>query len=224
MVRDFLLHIEGNDIILMIGDKETPQILLKNFFNMKHSAARNVIERCFGLLKLRWAILMGNSFYPVKTHYKIIVACCLLHNLIRKEMLVDLVEALFVESSARMDFGPSEPSSGRGKNKRGWTPVEDAILVEIMLDLVVLGKIKCDNAQSMEKLVACLPEPSLPPPSPPVDKMSKVFEEVSKISNFNESDMLDVSEIIMKDPAKVNLLFSIPENLKKTWMDKLLNS
>ncbi|KAK9293016.1 hypothetical protein L1049_021000 [Liquidambar formosana] len=44
-----------------------------------------------------------------------------------------------------MDSGRSEPSRGRGKNKRGWTPVEDAILVEIMLDLVVSGKIKCDN-------------------------------------------------------------------------------
>ncbi|KAK9272237.1 hypothetical protein L1049_002608 [Liquidambar formosana] len=80
------------------------------------------------------------------------------------------------------------------------------------------------TAQSMEKLVACLAEPSLRPPSPPVDKITKVFEEVLKIPNLNESDMLDVSEIIMKDPAKVNLLFSIPENLKKTWVDKILNS
>ncbi|KAH9792262.1 DDE Tnp4 domain-containing protein [Citrus sinensis] len=29
----------------------------KEFFNMKHSSTRNVIERCFGLLKMRWAIL-----------------------------------------------------------------------------------------------------------------------------------------------------------------------
>ncbi|XP_019190791.1 PREDICTED: uncharacterized protein LOC109185266 [Ipomoea nil] len=38
----------------------TPQ----EFFNMKHAAARNVIERCFGLLKMRWAILRSPSFYP----------------------------------------------------------------------------------------------------------------------------------------------------------------
>ena len=25
-------------------------------FNMKHASARNVIERCFGILKMRWAI------------------------------------------------------------------------------------------------------------------------------------------------------------------------
>ncbi|KAG8488413.1 hypothetical protein CXB51_016567 [Gossypium anomalum] len=36
----------------------------EEFFNMKHASARNVIERCFGLLKLRWGILRSPSFYP----------------------------------------------------------------------------------------------------------------------------------------------------------------
>ncbi|KAF7805285.1 protein ALP1-like [Senna tora] len=44
--------------------------------NMRHSAARNVIERCFGMLKNRWAILRSPSFYPVKTHNMIVIACC----------------------------------------------------------------------------------------------------------------------------------------------------
>ncbi|PPD91223.1 hypothetical protein GOBAR_DD11842 [Gossypium barbadense] len=37
----------------------------QEFFNMKHASARNVIERCFGLLKLRWGILKSPSFYPI---------------------------------------------------------------------------------------------------------------------------------------------------------------
>jgi hypothetical protein len=64
----------------------------KEFFNMKHSSARNVIERCFGLLKGRWAILREKSFYPIKTQGRIITACCLLHNHIRKEMALDPLE------------------------------------------------------------------------------------------------------------------------------------
>ena len=64
----------------------------EEFFNMKHSAARNVIERCFGLLKLRCAILRSPCFYPIKTQCKIILACCLLHNLIKREMCVDPLE------------------------------------------------------------------------------------------------------------------------------------
>lgn len=62
------------------------------FSNMKHSQARNVIDRAFGLLKMRWAILRGPSFYLIKTHCKIISTSCLLHNFVRREMLVDPFE------------------------------------------------------------------------------------------------------------------------------------
>ncbi|XP_012855515.1 PREDICTED: uncharacterized protein LOC105974902 [Erythranthe guttata] len=36
----------------------------QEYFNMKHSRARNVIEKAFGLLKTRWAALRSNTFYP----------------------------------------------------------------------------------------------------------------------------------------------------------------
>ncbi|GAV83937.1 DDE_4 domain-containing protein [Cephalotus follicularis] len=39
----------------------------KKFFNMKHSAARDAIERTFGFLNERWAILRSRTWYPVKT-------------------------------------------------------------------------------------------------------------------------------------------------------------
>ncbi|KAL7199811.1 hypothetical protein ACSBR2_022001 [Camellia fascicularis] len=68
------------------GAPTTPQ----EFFNMRHSSARNVIERCFGLLKIRWAILRTYSYFPIKTQFRIITACCLLHNLIQREMPMDL--------------------------------------------------------------------------------------------------------------------------------------
>lgn len=58
----------------------------EEFFNMKHSSARNVIERLFGLIKNRWAILRSPSYYPIKIQNHIIMACCLLHNFIKQEM------------------------------------------------------------------------------------------------------------------------------------------
>ncbi|TYK27617.1 retrotransposon protein [Cucumis melo var. makuwa] len=43
----------------------------KEYFNMKHSLARNVIECAFGVLKGRWVILRGKSYYPLQKtiHY-----------------------------------------------------------------------------------------------------------------------------------------------------------
>ena len=41
---------------------------LEEFFNMKHSSARNiVIDKCFGLLKICWEILKSPSFDTNKT-------------------------------------------------------------------------------------------------------------------------------------------------------------
>ncbi|KAL4028536.1 hypothetical protein IC575_011733 [Cucumis melo] len=67
------------------GPENAPS-MSKEFFNMKHSSARNVIERAFDVLKGRWAILWGKSYYPVEVQCRTILACCLLHNLINREM------------------------------------------------------------------------------------------------------------------------------------------
>lgn len=64
---------------------ESPQ----ECFNMRHSSARNVIERAFGILKMRWAILRSPSYYPIRTQNRYIVACCLLHNLIMQDNMDD---------------------------------------------------------------------------------------------------------------------------------------
>lgn len=58
---------------------------------MKHSKARNVIERSFGLLKGRWAILRSPSFFPIRVQGRIVQACVLLHNLIRRYMPTDYI-------------------------------------------------------------------------------------------------------------------------------------
>lgn len=39
----------------------------EEMFNMRHSKARNVIERAFGVLKMCWGILRSASYYPIKT-------------------------------------------------------------------------------------------------------------------------------------------------------------
>ena len=55
----------------------------KELFNLRHSSARNVIERAFGVIKRKWKILKDASFYPIATHVKIITTCAILYNHIR---------------------------------------------------------------------------------------------------------------------------------------------
>jgi len=62
---------------------------LKEVFNHAHSSLRNVIERSFGVLKMKWRILKNLSSYPVNKQSKIIVACMALHNFIRECDLED---------------------------------------------------------------------------------------------------------------------------------------
>ncbi|TYK02781.1 putative nuclease HARBI1 [Cucumis melo var. makuwa] len=59
-------------------DTENASTIVKEYFNMKHSFARNVIEHAFYLLKGCWAILRGKSYYSVEVHYRtnLAVAYC----------------------------------------------------------------------------------------------------------------------------------------------------
>ena len=66
------------------GDRQP--VSAEEYFNMKHSEARNVIKRCFRILKATWGILRSPSYFPIRTQGRIVLACALLHNLLRNYM------------------------------------------------------------------------------------------------------------------------------------------
>nr|KAJ0188434.1 hypothetical protein LSAT_V11C900485350 [Lactuca sativa] len=72
-----------------LNDWSQPPTNAKELYNMRHSSARNIIERCFGLIKSRWAILRDNAYHPIESMPRIIIACCLMHNFIRTTMMED---------------------------------------------------------------------------------------------------------------------------------------
>ncbi|TYK07913.1 retrotransposon protein [Cucumis melo var. makuwa] len=55
------------------GDGNAPTTA-KEYFNMKHSSTRNLIECAFSILKGRWAILRGKSYYPLQVQCRTILA------------------------------------------------------------------------------------------------------------------------------------------------------
>ncbi|KAH6783242.1 hypothetical protein C2S52_008201 [Perilla frutescens var. hirtella] len=134
------------------------------YFNLKHAKARYVIERSFGLLNGRWAILRSTSFYPIKVQNRIIMACCLLHNFIRTYMPYDPLESTIPEdwtdtaSHVQMDKDFIDQKqlkmSGRTritgaenkseKTRRTWTLREEHKLIIALKEVVARGW-KCDN-------------------------------------------------------------------------------
>jgi hypothetical protein len=62
---------------------------LKELFNHAHSSLRNVIERSFGVLKMKWRILLKMPNYSMEKQANIIIACMALHSFIRDSNLSD---------------------------------------------------------------------------------------------------------------------------------------
>ncbi|KAK2656258.1 hypothetical protein Ddye_009310 [Dipteronia dyeriana] len=54
-------------------------------FNYRHSSLRNVIERCFGVLKARFTVLKNMPNYKLRRQRLVPIACCVLHNFIRSQ-------------------------------------------------------------------------------------------------------------------------------------------
>ena len=64
-------------------------------FNRIHSSVRNVIERSFGLLKMKWPILYKMPHFSMLTQKKVVAACMVVHNFIREHASGDVDFARF---------------------------------------------------------------------------------------------------------------------------------
>jgi hypothetical protein len=63
---------------------------IKETFNFAHSSLRNVTERAFRVLKMKWSIMLDLHSYPMQKQSKIIIACMTIHNFIRESDVADI--------------------------------------------------------------------------------------------------------------------------------------
>lgn len=68
-----------------------------------HSSLRNVIERCFGVLKARFPLLKGMLPYALKRQKYIPLACCVIHNFIKMEMQDDPLFIQYAEENIELE-------------------------------------------------------------------------------------------------------------------------
>ncbi|KAG8388194.1 hypothetical protein BUALT_Bualt02G0100400 [Buddleja alternifolia] len=55
----------------------------KELFNQRHTKARNVIERTWGIMKWRWAVLRSTTFYVLRTEWFWLVRYCTISIVVR---------------------------------------------------------------------------------------------------------------------------------------------
>ncbi|KAG6470760.1 hypothetical protein ZIOFF_071837 [Zingiber officinale] len=74
----------------------------RELFNLRHSSLRNAIERAFGVVKKRFAIIRSSTepHYGIETQKQIILCCCILHNYL---INVDPDEGLLAEVDAELN-------------------------------------------------------------------------------------------------------------------------
>jgi hypothetical protein len=99
--KGFLLPYKGEKYHLPEFEQGSAPSGKKEMFNHLHSSLRSVIERSFGVLKMKWRILQHLPSYPMEKQIKIIIACMTLHNFIRDSALDG---ELFTQCDANEDF------------------------------------------------------------------------------------------------------------------------
>ncbi|KAG6511597.1 hypothetical protein ZIOFF_029670 [Zingiber officinale] len=74
----------------------------RELFNLRHSSLRNAIERAFGVVKKRFAIIRSSTdpHYGIETQKQIILCCCILHNYL---INADPDEGLLAEVDAELN-------------------------------------------------------------------------------------------------------------------------
>jgi hypothetical protein len=88
--KGYLAPYKGQRYHIIEFQSGSQPIGLKEIFNHAHSSFRNVIERVFGVLKMKWRILLDVPGYPIEKQKIIIIACMALHNFIRDSNLSDV--------------------------------------------------------------------------------------------------------------------------------------
>ena len=78
----------------------------EELFNLRHSSARNVIERTFGVLKRRFRILVLPPEYSMKIKALIPPALCAIHNFIRRYDPNEIESLVVPEVDVPMDIDP----------------------------------------------------------------------------------------------------------------------
>lgn len=117
LTRGLITPYRGVRYHLKEYSRRNPPINYKELFNLRHAKLRNAIERAFGVLKKRFAIISNATepTYGIKVQKMIIYACIILHNFLMSvdsdEDLIREVDMDLLEQSGSNDNNHGESSN-----------------------------------------------------------------------------------------------------------------
>ncbi|XLT02928.1 hypothetical protein HN51_052279 [Arachis hypogaea] len=106
----------------------------KQLFNHRHSSLRNVIERCFRVLKKRFPIIADDTepYYSFETMGDIFLACCIRHNfLMGVNVDKSIIDAVDRELLQEQNIDISQSNQPRDEEYRHVSLLRDNIAFEM---------------------------------------------------------------------------------------------
>ncbi|XP_042386600.1 uncharacterized protein LOC121978303 [Zingiber officinale] len=171
----------------------------EELFNYRHSTCRNIIERCIGVLKARFQILKDMPNYPITSQRLIPLACCAVHNFIRRHHAMD---NLFIEySSEDMLMSGVEDSFGDQET----IPIDPSQTAQ-------MGHIRDDIASHMWNDYV----EHHPSPPPLVIKVTSSLVEMIQLvtSYFRGIDLTEALQLQMEVQKRLHEQLQIQRNLQ----------
>ncbi|KAG6470744.1 hypothetical protein ZIOFF_071821 [Zingiber officinale] len=98
----------------------------QELFNLRHSSLRNAIERAFGVVKKRFAIIRSSTepHYGIETQKQIIHCCCILHNYL---INADPDEGLLAEETSNKLEGQYAETASEMRKRKASIEVENNV-------------------------------------------------------------------------------------------------
>jgi hypothetical protein len=100
---------------------------VKGVFNYVCSPLRKVIERSFGMLKMKWRILLSLPSFSLRKQSKLIITCMVLHNFTRDSAIHDRDFDQYIPSTRHVDDVAVGESSSSPSNELDICAFRDSI-------------------------------------------------------------------------------------------------
>ncbi|XP_020080213.1 uncharacterized protein LOC109714964 isoform X2 [Ananas comosus] len=92
----------------------------RDLYNHRHAQLRNVVEKAFGILKRRFKVLRQATPFPYKVQCRIALACCVIHNFIKRHQGTDRYFNMQMDSLPMDDtLDESSAPVGPDESRRG---------------------------------------------------------------------------------------------------------